>query len=211
MQLVALGSVRPCPCRSARWTGELLLRQCRGARRVRLQHPDGRRRVTQQLPRWSDRAGNEVATAVRAPSAEATLGAVDAEGALVRADPREIAVGRQIDVAALAVRPVLQHGANLSVATCAPGMFDHVTSRVSDRSTSESIDAWLSAAPRRRPGPRSLLSCILRHSSATSRWVANQTSGKLAIYVSNSSSIAIRGCLPIQNGWITRRKQPPAA
>jgi hypothetical protein len=42
--------------------------------------------------------------------------------------------------------------------------------------------------------------CRRRHSSATSRCVANQTSGNDRMYSISSSSIAIRGCRPMQNG-----------
>ena len=53
----------------------------------------------------------EVAAAVRAAAAEHALGAVGAERALERADAGEVALRRQVTVAALAVRAQLEHGA----------------------------------------------------------------------------------------------------
>ena len=51
----------------------------------------------------------EVAAAVRAAPAEHALRAVGAERALEGADPGEVALGRQVTVAALAVRAKLEH------------------------------------------------------------------------------------------------------
>ena len=61
--------------------------------------------MLRELPKRPDRAGDEIAAAVRAAPAEAILDAVRAERALVGADPRQLALGRQVAVAALAVRP----------------------------------------------------------------------------------------------------------
>ena len=70
----------------------------------------GRRRMLEQLLRRPDRAAYQVASAVRADPAESPLGAVRAERALIRADARLCALGRQVAVAALAVRKQHQHG-----------------------------------------------------------------------------------------------------
>src|SRR5690606_1799719 len=53
--------------------------------------------------------GNQLSAAIRAPAFEQLLGAAGAERAFERADARLKRVGRQVDVAAFAVRSQLEH------------------------------------------------------------------------------------------------------
>ena len=64
---------------------------------------------TSRARRRPHRPPREVAATVRAASSERVLRAVDTERALEGADPRELALGRQVAVAALAVRAELEH------------------------------------------------------------------------------------------------------
>jgi DNA-binding HxlR family transcriptional regulator len=72
-------------------------------------------RVGHELLRRADRSRCEPAAAVRADPAEAALHAVDAEGALEAADAGELALGRQVAVAALAVGAKLKHRLRMHV------------------------------------------------------------------------------------------------
>src|SRR3954454_12254762 len=74
-----------------------------------LRDPLGGRGMPDERCRRPDGPPGEVAAAVRAASVEDALCAIDAERALEGADPREVAVGWQVAVAALAVRAELEH------------------------------------------------------------------------------------------------------
>src|SRR4051794_41774319 len=76
---------------------------------MRLGHALGRGGVALQPVGRPDRPGREAAATVRAAAAERALGTVDTERALERADPGELAVRRQVPVAALAVRAQVEH------------------------------------------------------------------------------------------------------
>jgi hypothetical protein len=84
-----------------------------GRRAVCAYDPPPRGRGREQARRGPYRPWYEVAAAVRAGAAEPFADARLAEGALEGTDPRIRSVRRQILVAALAVRPQLQHGPNL--------------------------------------------------------------------------------------------------
>src|SRR3954451_12958659 len=80
----------------------------RGAAR-RLDDPPGRSRVAHQPVGRADRAPHQIAATIRTASGQHALGAVAAERALIRADPRLFRVRRQVAVAALAVRTQFKH------------------------------------------------------------------------------------------------------
>ena len=61
----------------------------------------------------AQRAGLQIATAIRADTIEIAIGAIRAEGALERTDERACLIGRQVGIAAFAIRAHLQHGAIL--------------------------------------------------------------------------------------------------
>ena len=61
--------------------------------------------------RGPHRAAHQLATAVGAGAAEMAFGAAGAKGAFVGADAR-LRRGRQVPIAALTIRPELEHAAN---------------------------------------------------------------------------------------------------
>lgn len=79
---------------------------------LRLQYPLGRSRVFLQQPGRPDRAGREIAAAVRADAFEPAFDAVGAESAFKGADPRVRAVRREVPVAAFAVRAEVEQGSD---------------------------------------------------------------------------------------------------
>ena len=81
------------------------------------------------LPSRADRARDEPAAAVRAHVLKRALGAFGTERALVAADPR-VRLGREVAVAALAVRPQLEHH------RAGPGPMSRATPRRPRSSTS---------------------------------------------------------------------------
>ena len=72
--------------------------------------PLRRWRVGRELAQRPDRPGGESTATVRAHAGEPVLDALDAERALEAADARELALGREVTVAALAVGSKLKHG-----------------------------------------------------------------------------------------------------
>src|SRR5690348_2206880 len=75
----------------------------------RLEDPPRRRRVMQQPIARPDRPAHQFAGAIGTTPAEHSFGALAAKRALVRAHPRVERMGRQIPVAAFAIRPQFQH------------------------------------------------------------------------------------------------------
>ncbi len=76
---------------------------------LRLDLARRRSRKLGQFFRRPDRAADELATAIRTPPVQDLLGASAAERAFERAHPRLHRIGRQILVAAFAIRPQLEH------------------------------------------------------------------------------------------------------
>jgi hypothetical protein len=89
-------------CRSASWTDS----------------PLGRRRVDYEQAGRSDRAPDELAAAVRANAVQDVLRAVAAPGALVRADKHVRGCRVEVPVAALTIRPQLQHMTSIDRQPC---------------------------------------------------------------------------------------------
>src|ERR1700730_4571543 len=74
-----------------------------------LDHTEGRRPVLFQLLGRTDRTDDQLSAAVRAAPAQPRLRAVPAEGAFKAADHGIGGLGRQVLVAAFAIRSELQH------------------------------------------------------------------------------------------------------
>src|ERR1700722_19791860 len=74
-----------------------------------LNHADGGRRILFQLLGWTDRTGDQLSAAVRAAPAQRRLRAIPPEGAFEATDHGIGGLGRQVRVAAFAIRSELQH------------------------------------------------------------------------------------------------------
>lgn len=82
-----------------------------------IEHPDIGWRIGRQQLRGTDGTAAEIASAVRTSRVEHGAGTVATPRAFHGADPNVIRVNREVAVAALAVRPQLQHPVSVSAAT----------------------------------------------------------------------------------------------